>query len=268
MTKGPVVIESERVSTAWALAFSEIAEAPKHEIVPLIVCVTGFDENVVREDLRIRAYLDAELRSHGMQSIRTVASTIFPSSLWNPNSSPQHLFDRYLRVLPRVQKCQQNHNGVYFERMIRFHPKGVPAPVNQLAHILATREAGNPRRSAYQLSIFDPTRDHTNQRQRGFPCLQQVSISPIGDDELSVTGFYATQTLFERAYGNYIGLCELGRFFAHEWSRQLTRVTCVASIAKLDNVARIGAKEGRTIAHRALALVAGLPEAIVATNEG
>lgn len=264
MTRGPVVIENESASTAWALAFNEIADAPKHEIVPLIVCVTGFDESVVREDQRIRALLDAELRSRGMQSIRTVASTIFPSSLWNPNNPPQDLFDRYLRVLPRLRKCQLNHNGVYFERMIRFQPKDALAPVNQLAHILTTRVAGNRRRSAYQLSVIDPTRDHTNQRQRGFPCLQQVSISPIGDDELSVTGFYATQTLFERAYGNYIGLCELGRFFAHEWGRQLARVTCVASIAELD----IGAGEGRAIAHRALALIADTSEAILATNEG
>jgi hypothetical protein len=81
---------------------------------------------------------------------------------------------------------------------------------------------------------------------------------------LSVTGFYATQTLFERAYGNYIGLCELGRFFAHEWGRELTRVTCVASIAELD----IGAREGQAIASRALALIADAPEAILATNEG
>ena len=264
MTRGPVVIESESVSTAWALAFSEIADAPKHEIVPLVVCVTGFDENVVREDQRIRALLDTELRSHGMQSIRTVASTIFPSSLWNPNNPPQVLFERYARVLPRLHKCRLNHNGIYFERIIRFHPKGALAPVNQLAHVLATREAGNHRRSAYQLSVIDPTRDHTNQRQRGFPCLQQVSISPMNESELSVTGFYATQTLFERAYGNYIGLCELGRFFAHEWGRELTRVTCVASIAELD----IGAREGQAIARRALALIAHAPEAILATNEG
>ena len=264
MTKGPVVIESESVSTAWALAFSEIADAPKHEIVPLIVCITGFDGNVAHEDRRIRALLDAELRANGKQTIRTVASTIFPSSLWNPNKPAKNLFDRYLRVLPRLHKCRPNHNGLYFERMIRFHPKGAPHPVNQLEYVIATRKVGNHRRSAYQLSIIDPTRDHTNQPRRGFPCLQQISISPIDEDGLSVTGFYATQTLFERAYGNYIGLCELGRFFAHEWGRQLTRVTCVASIAELD----IGAREGRAIAHRALALIADAPEAIVATNEG
>ena len=81
MTKGPVVIESENVSYAWATAFNELVDAPTHEIVPLVVCMTGFDEGIVREDPRIRALLDAELRVHHMQSIRTVASTIFPSSL-------------------------------------------------------------------------------------------------------------------------------------------------------------------------------------------
>ena len=264
MTKGPVVIESENVSTAWALAFSEIVDAPKHEIVPLVVCVTGFDENVVREDQRIRALLDAELRGHGMQSIRTVASTIFPTSLWNPNNPPQNLFDRYARVLPRLHKCRLNHNGVYFERMIRFHPKDAPAPVNQISHLLATRDAGNHRRSAYQLSVIDPTRDHTNQRRRGFPCFQQVSISPIGDDELSVTGFYATQTFFERAYGNYIGLCELGRFFAQQWGRQLTRVTCVPQSLSSTSPPVKGAPSPTA----RFALTADTPEPILTTSEG
>lgn len=263
MTRGPVVIESENASHAWALAFKELAQAPGHEIVPMVVCITGFDDGTVREDLRIRALLDTELRAHQMQSIRTVASTIFPSSLWNPNNPAQDLFDRYARVLPRLRKSALNRNGIYFERMIRFQPKDAPAPVNQLEYVLATRAQGNHRRSAYQLSIIDPTRDHTNQRQRGFPCLQQVSISPIGDDELSVTGFYATQTLFERAYGNYIGLCELGRFFARQWGLQLTRVTCVASVAKFD----IHATEGRALADSAITIMEDTPQAIMA-NEG
>jgi thymidylate synthase len=263
MTKGPVVIENENVSYAWATAFNELAQAPMHEIVPLVVCITGFDAGIVREDQRIRTLLDTELRTHRMQSIRTVASTIFPSSLWNPHNPPQDLFDRYARVLPRIRKHRLNCYGIYFERMIRFHPKDAPTAVNQIEYILATRQGQNRRRSAYQLSIIDPTRDHTNQPRRGFPCLQQVSISPISEDGLSVTGFYATQTLFERAYGNYIGLCELGRFFAHEWGMQLSRVTCVASVAKLG----IPANEGHALAHNSLRIMNEAPE-VMATNEG
>jgi hypothetical protein len=264
MIKGPVVIEHENLSYAWAAAFSEIADAPSHEIVPLVVCVTGFDHGVVNEDQGVRALLDAALRTEGLQSIRTVASTIFPSSLWNPNNPPPDLFHRYERVLPRLRRCPLNRNGIYFERMIRYQSRDLAVPVNQLEHILATRAAGNHRRSAYQIAVFDPTRDHTNQRQRGFPCLQQVSISPIDQGEVSVTGFYATQTLFERAYGNYIGLCELGRFFAHAWDLSLARVTCVTSVAQLD----ISPTKARALARRALSLMEIAPQTATVAYEG
>lgn len=111
--------------------------------------------------------------------------------------------------------------------------------------MISTRAGGNHRRSAYQISVIDPTHDHTDQPRRGFPCLQQISVTPIGNSELSITGLYATQTMFERAYGNYIGLCDLGRFFAHYWNLQLSRVTCVSSVAQLDtdNITKTDARK-------------------------
>lgn len=233
MTRGPLVIERSDVARAWAAAFDEMTKPGAHEIVPLIVCVTGFENNVVSEDLGVRGLLEAALAAQGMQSVRTVASTIFPVSLWNPDLPADAMFGRYARLSKRLRKYRLNHNGIYFERMVDFHPKNSSTPINQLEYILATRASGNHRRSAYQISVLDPTHDHTDQPRRGFPCLQQVSISPIGSDELSITGFYATQTMFERAYGNYIGLCDLGRFFAHYWNLRLTRVTCVAAVAQL-----------------------------------
>jgi hypothetical protein len=150
--------------------------------------------------------------------------------------------------------------------MIDFHPRGAQAGVNQVGYILSTRAAGNHRRSAYQLSVVDPTRDHTNQRQRGFPCLQQVSVAPIDEDALSITGYYATQTLFERAYGNYVGLCELGRFFASQWNLHLTRVTCVASVAQLDTV-NITKTDARALALAASELISHAPGTAAASTE-
>ena len=73
--------------------------------------------------------------------------------------------------------------------------------------------------------------DHTNQRRRGFPCLQQVAFAPTGDDGLAVTGFYAKQHMYERAYGNYLRLCRLGRFMAHEMGLTLSQVVCIATPA-------------------------------------
>jgi hypothetical protein len=52
-------------------------------------------------------------------------------------------------------------------------------------------------------------------------------------DTLVVTGFYGTQYLFERGYGNYLGLCELGQFAAQEMGLRLVRMTCVAGFAEL-----------------------------------
>jgi len=66
--------------------------------------------------------------------------------------------------------------------------------------------------------------------------MQHVIFAPYGDHELAITGFYATQHLFERAYGNYLGLCNLGRFVAHELDLRLTQMTCVAGVAKIGKV--------------------------------
>ena len=40
-----------------------------------------------------------------------------------------------------------------------------------------------------------------------------------------------TQYMFERAYGNYLGLCNLGRFMAHEMGLKLDSMTCIATPA-------------------------------------
>ena len=51
---------------------------------------------------------------------------------------------------------------------------------------------------------------------------------------LSITGYYATQYVVERAYGNYLGLCRIGRFMAHEMGLRFDQMTCIATPVKLD----------------------------------
>lgn len=253
MSKGPVVIDQQDVALAWLQAFDEITKPGTDEIAPLVVCITGFENNLVSENLNVRKLLDKALAMRGLQSIRTVANTIFPASLWNPGRPAAALFARYTRVAKKLRHYKLNRNGIYFERMIDFHPKDTKEGLNQLKYMLATRAGGNHRRSAYQISVVDPTHDHTDQPRRGFPCLQQVSVTPIAGNELSITGLYATQTMFERAYGNYIGLCDLGRFFAHYWDLKLSRVTCVSSVAQLDtdNISKTDARKLAAQAHEA-----------------
>jgi hypothetical protein len=204
------------------------------EIVPLQVTISSFPNGSSVEVPAIRRALDDELKAKKLFPSGTVASTIFPYSMWNPNLPREKLFERYRAALPGIKKCKQNINGVYFERFIAHGPERF----NQLDFILNSRlgderRKGNKRRSVLQLAVMEPERDLTNQPLRGFPCLQQVSFAPHGHDELAVNGFYATQFIFQKAYGNYLGLFNLGRFVAHELGLRLTQVTCFTGIAQL-----------------------------------
>jgi hypothetical protein len=227
-----ILIEENNISLAWAQAFLRLVEPGVKEISPLVVIVDDLADTKPPEVPSIRAILDEALSASGKHACGTVASTIFPRSLWDPEKPRKELFARYERILPDLRKYHGNANGLYFERLIAF------GGVNQLNHIIETRLGGNHRRSALQATIFDPNRDHTNQRQRGFPCLQQVIFLPRKNQELSITGVYTTQYVFERAYGNYLGLYHLGQFVAHELGLHLGRVMCISNTALLGGVKR------------------------------
>jgi len=65
--------------------------------------------------------------------------------------------------------------------------------------------------------------------------MQQIAFVPMAKTSaLHVVGFYPHQYLFQRAYGNYLGLILLGRFVAHEMHLTLANMTCVSTIADLE----------------------------------
>jgi thymidylate synthase len=227
------------LSLAWAKAFVRVMSQGNNRIVPLIVSVKNLSNDHVEEDARIRKELDQALAKEDKYSTETVANTIFPSSLWNHRRNRKVLYERFTTILPRIMKHSGNRRGTYFQRLIAFPSTG--GDVNQLEHIITTWRRGNHRNSALQGSLFDPKSDHKNSRMLGFPCMHQISFSPLGSngkDGLVVTTFYATQYIFDRAYGNYLGLCRLGQFMAHEMNLNLVQVTCVAGIGELGNVTK------------------------------
>jgi len=89
----------------------------------------------------------------------------------------------------------------------------------------------------FQASIFDPGRDHDGIAQLPFPCLQHVSFVPQGET-LTLNAFYATQQLLNKAYGNYLGLCRLGNFMAHEMGLTFSKMNCFIGVAKLDHIGK------------------------------
>jgi thymidylate synthase len=228
------VAKSPNISVAWTEVFFHLMDRGVAELAPAVITISDFDERSLPNQIpEIQKAIDGV----NNQTCRTIASTIFPNSLWTPEGedNAQRLYVRYDRIWKTIARCPANNKGVYFRRLTAYSPAGQGQdhpPVNQLAHIIDTYSGGNHRHSALQASIFDPTRDHTHSRQRGFPCLQQVAFS-ASDGKLEVTGFYALQHHVPKAYGNYLGLCWLGRFMARQMGLQLSQVTCIASSLKL-----------------------------------
>lgn len=233
-----MVPTSNNLSIAWARAFlAAAAPGISRELSPLVVTVTDMVDGEAQEILTIRQALDAQLKTLSKQSCHTVANTVFPQSMWNPNEEDgaEKLFQRYDNLWPAIKRFQANRQGTYFRRMTAYCPKGLSTPVNQLEHIISTFRRGNHRRSALQVAIFDPTRDHKHSLIGRFPCLQQVAFVPIGGDGLCVTGFYPMHYIFQRAYGNYLGLWRLGHFMAKNMGLRFVKLVCVSSVAKRDD---------------------------------
>lgn len=249
----PEVIAEHNLSYAWGRAFLMMMDRSDRALAPLTISINGFDEGRPAEDVRIRQALDDALAEQGRYSSSVSALTIFPYKHWEREGRPdcRQLSDWYLtKFLPRLKaRDRLNKKGTYFERMIDIRGvkqrKGRDEIVvkNQLQHIIDiwNRDRSNgtrPRQSALQVACFDPAKDHTGATRSGFPCLQQVSFAYGERGEIAVNAYYPTQYIFDRAYGNYLGLCHLGRFMAWEMGLTLVRVNCYVGVPELVGVTK------------------------------
>ena len=201
--------------------------------------------------------LDQLLKRKGRLKVEDVAFTIFPQRLWEMSRGDRtRLFTLYRATFPRWQAMNKKANGrgLYFERMVMYG-RG-PCDGNQLEWILSQfNSRAGVRRSMLQATTFDPGRDHVASAQLGFPCLQQVSFEPTAAG-LVVNAFYATQQIFDKAYGNYLGLAQLGAFMAHEMGMPLARLNVMVGVAKLERITKSDADFAPLVA-AAQALVSG-----------
>lgn len=236
----PLHIESDNLSYAWASIVRHILDNPGTEISPLVVSLYGFSENgEVSEFSRTRSALDALCQSQEKVDVETVAFTIFPQRYWEiADKDRGALFSLYRESYPRISAMNKpaNGRGLYFQRMVMFGSG--PCDGNQLEWIISQYHSRKGvRKSMFQASIFDPSRDHVGSAQLGFPCLQNVSFEPT-DKGLVLNAFYATQQIFDKAYGNYLGLVRLGHFIATEFGLPLARVNVFIGVAKLERIAK------------------------------
>lgn len=229
------------LSQAWLSAVERFKE-PGGSLHSLSVMVDEFDDQgLPLEDDGFRDRLDAMLVECIAPSVGTTASTIFPFSHRAVLAAARRgdLYARYERIIPTIRKHPLNRNGVYFERMVMFPSYDAPeeARINQLENILSFWEHSGRRKSAFQVCIYRPEKDWTKQPYAQFPCLQHVAFTPTSDG-LHMSAFYATQYLIKRGYGNYLGLCRLGAFVAHEMEIRMRSLVCYAAHAPLEGTKR------------------------------
>ncbi|MGB3976340.1 MAG: thymidylate synthase [bacterium] len=247
----PLIIEGRNLSVVWAKAFLAVYDGGGSIHYPFCISIQGFEDNCPVESSEVMRALDAALAGHEKHkcSIDETAATIFPvrRPYKTDPESRQSIYSWYLDgMIPRLKKRSRlNRYGTYFERMIAF--EGINGSekvrINQLEHIIGfwnERKSQNMgvRRSAMQVSCFDPARDHTRQPQRGFPCLQQIGFCYDKSGGLLVSAFYPTQYIFDRAYGNYLGICQLGAFMARSMDLELTNFTCFVACPELGTTKR------------------------------
>ncbi len=221
------------LSIAWLRLVAHALATPGHEILPAVATIECHSLESIEQD-SFRLEMDRLLNECRYGSTETVASTIFPSSLWNRKARREDLFDRYFALLPIIRK--HNPRGVYFERLMSYPgSKGIRG-FNQLEHVIRTYAGGNHRRSALQASIVDPRKDLTsNARVLGFPCLHQVGFLPDAETgTMSIVAYYPMQYLVRRAYGNYLGLIRLGHFMAHEMGFTCNQLVCIAGVGVIE----------------------------------
>jgi len=236
----PFVIEEHSVSTAYAKLLLHILSHPGNEVAPLVLSIDGFDSGYdIPEDPDVRIEMDKLLAAKGKREVEDVAFTIFPQRFWvMAQGDRAKLFQYYAMAFPfyRARNRQANGRGLYFERLTMYG-RG-PCDGNQLEWILSQYESRpGVRRSMFQATTFDPGRDHTASALVGFPCLQQVSFVPTASG-LVANAFYATQQLFDKAYGNYLGLAQLAAFMAYEMNIPLARLNVTVGVAKLERISK------------------------------
>jgi hypothetical protein len=237
----PTVVCDHDLSRAWASVFLRILDGRGSEVSPLVLSLSGFDDQGgVSEIAPVRQALDQVLTQKRKISVEDVAYTIFPERLWQiAGRDRTRLFELYKGVYPRyvAMNRRANGRGLYFERLTMYGDD-VPCEGNQLEWILSQYNSrSGVRDSMFQAAVFDPARDHIKNARVGFPCLQHVSFVPTGDG-LVVNAFYATQYVFDKAYGNYLGLAQLGAFMAREMDLRLARLNVTVGVAKLDGVSK------------------------------
>lgn len=253
-------IHAGDIGDAWLQAAQALAQAPGRTLVNLAVSIT----DPLREDLGIREELEKSLvglaRGNGaskpatLHSVHTVANTIFPISMYNPDhpDAAAKFFERAQSV-GSLHVGRRNEWGTYFGRLVSY-PLPDGSTVNQLERFLDVLAEGKTWADRYEAPLTFPgesteligkaddvdaaTADALvigpqDRRVRGNPCLAHLSFTVL-DGAVHLTALYRRHHYIARAYGNFLGLARLLNFLARESAREVGGMLVVGTHADLE----------------------------------
>ena len=278
--------EETDLAAAWAKTYRLMRKNTQRELSPFALTVHNTNGIIVPDSLKhpmVRA-LDASLEASGKgyQSVELVAATIFPNRIWKLcDGNRKELYREAMLNLRTYTKWEpkKNRGGMYFGRLFGFgidHRTGKSLGYklgkamrevegNQVEHVIrqlrkSVKTGRSVARMQLQAATFDPIRDMTKSGQPSFPCMQHLAFNTdIKSRCLEMTAFYATQQLYVKAYGNWLGLCRLGAFIAGESGLTLTRFTCFVNVQKMDKSPKSGPE--RDALHREVRVASGFVKA-------
>src|SRR5579859_5512952 len=105
------------LSAEWLRLAREALIAREHEVCPAVATIVINSKDDFDAD-SFRTEMDRLLDDCRYDSTETVATTIFPYSLWNRKAHRSQLFDRYFAMSQIIRKS--NPRGVYFERLMSY----------------------------------------------------------------------------------------------------------------------------------------------------
>jgi hypothetical protein len=237
-----VIINGKDIDELWLQVAHLVT---MHNVAPSCLVELDLDAEKIARCLKkspIQELVDKALSDCKKPSIRASALTIFPYELWQRRKQMScDDFSRLCvdRLLPKMKERNPNNKfGTYFERIMDYDrdhtSKGQLTRIVEEMKYLPKR----PRESMLQLAIYDPRRDLSRMPRRGFPCLQQISISYGSGREFCLNAVYPVQYIFDRAYGNYLGLHHLGEFIAEQTGWDFRRLSTFVISPKLGSITK------------------------------
>lgn len=259
------------IGEAWADTVEAVAAAGGSavHVLTTITDPSGADHQGIRS-VADRHLTERYIGKHHVQTVNTVANTIFPRSyyrspgyFWSPemagtadeaalDAAATRLYDRYKQILPNLRHF--NRTGTYFGRMIAWDgAKGrgynqVAARIRKLRndrtqHWSTSNAADIAVAGDGELAAAEglQTFASTDERIRGFPCLVHVDIT-VHNHTLHLSAVYRHQYLMTKAYGNAVGLARLQAFLAEQTGYAVGELTILGTYS--DTETKLWTKTG------------------------